>query len=246
MGIARAIRRVKRQAKQGGFTAVMTGLGEGLRSRAVPAPLRGAARKIAALIDPTRSPKSRPASTPRHTKHGTPSHEPLTESEGGGARARGGVAPIGVDSGAEPLEPADDTPVDAVRVGATPTYNATPVEVAPLDATPVEVTPIEVKPPLEVTLEDLPSVEAAPLGEEPELGTSSTVEAKLSAPVAKPSAPKNSTKKAAAAAPKPKTPELAKEKLAADGEAAKSVARSGSRTAKKPASTRADTTSKKK
>ena len=250
MGIARAIRRVKRQAKQGGLNAVMTGLGEGLRSRSVPAPLRGAARKIAALIDPTRAPKASHHTAASHApEHGTQAARDglgvvagLPELDPGIARPPAEVTPTGVDSGAEPSEPIDGTPVDPLAVGATPTYNATPLQVEPVDASPAEVKAVEVEP-LEVSLRELPAVEKAPRGHEPTKAAHINVEHAS----AKPSKPKkNGAKKPAQAHAKPHTPEPTKEKLAADGEAAKSVARSGSRAAKKRASTRADTTSKKK
>ncbi|MDB4974399.1 MAG: hypothetical protein JWN48_2740 [Myxococcaceae bacterium] len=244
MGIARAIRRVKRQAKQGGLNAVIEGLGEGLRSRSVPAPLRGAARKIASLIDPTRSArKGRPGSSPaahastRSAAARATSADPYLEPAPGSARTPTEVTATGVDSGAEPSEPSDDMLVDAQRVGATPTYNATPVEVAPVDASPSEVAKVVVKP-VEVSLHDLPAVEAE-LNEESELSEAASIEGQVHAPQAETSPKKSPAKK-------PKTPEATKEKLAADGGAAKSVARSGSSTSKKGAGARAGKTSKKK
>ena len=244
MGIARAIRRVKRQAKQGGLNAVMTGLGEGLRSRSVPAPLRGAARKIAALIDPTRASEASHHGAPSHAaqhgaKHATEAARDglgvvggLPEPDPGIARPPARVTPTGVDSGAEPSEPLDGTPVDPLVVGATPTFNATPLQVEPIDASPAEVKAIEVQP-LEISLRELPIAEDATL-------------ANAEHPPTPAKTKKNAAKKPARAHARSETPEPTKEKLAAAGEAAKSVARSGSRAAKRPASTRADTTSKKK
>lgn len=255
MGIARAIRRVKRHAKQGGLNAVMTGLGEGLRSRSVPAPLRGAARKIAALIDPTRSAKTShyAAHTAQHdttVDHGDAGELGL---ERGIASPPSEVTPTGVDSGAEPSEPLEGTPVDPLAVGATPTFNATPLQVEPIDATPDEVKPIEVAP-IEVSLRELPSAdlganEDGPAATDAQLDDGPVVSSAPSLEQSPPSGAKpkkNAAKKPAQAQTKPETSEPTKEKLAADGEAAKSVARSGSRAAKRRASPRAGNTSKKK
>lgn len=61
MGITRAIERVKRRAKLGGLNGVIAGLGHELRaglghelrSSAIPRPLRGAAERLAAFLEPT-------------------------------------------------------------------------------------------------------------------------------------------------------------------------------------------------
>lgn len=155
MRISRAIGRVKRQAKQG-----MAGLGEGLQSSVVPRPLRGAARRLAELLgankptsrarkDPPRPHAAPAASAPAYqpqvvTK--TPTHVTFT----------------GTDSGVEPNdEPRDDTPVDPRVVGATPTYNATPIEVAPVEVTPIDATPVDATP-----IEIAPAVIVGPADDE--------------------------------------------------------------------------------
>ena len=268
MGIARAIRislarprarfdRMKRQAEQGGLSAMRSELGEGLRSRAVPAPLRGAARKLASLIDPTR-----PAKKAHHTPHSPPrTHARSPELDPGVARPPAEVTATGVDSGAEPPEPLDGTPVDASVVGATPTYNATPIEVEPVDATPVVVSAVEVTP-LEVTPLDVQALAAEPVAAEP-----AAAEPVAAEPVAaesrkpkraaasahatserkpQPSQPRKPEKKPPASTTAPSARAPTKEKLAADHGAAKHLARSGSRAAKKRGGPSADTTSKKK
>jgi hypothetical protein len=140
MGIARALRRVKRQAKQGGLGALRSGLGEELRSGAIPAPLRGAARRIAAIIDPRSGRARQPGSTAVPIVERTP---PETLRHAPPAQAN----KVGSDRGDAPSQPeaprADDT-VDPISVGATPVYDATPTEVAPVDATPANATPANV------------------------------------------------------------------------------------------------------
>jgi hypothetical protein len=263
MGIARAIRislarprarldRMKRQAEQGGLSAVRSELGEGLRSRAVPAPLRGAARKLASLIDP-----SRPAKKAHHTPHAAPrTHAGSPEIDPGVARPPAEVTTTGVDSGAEPPEPLDGTPVDASTVGATPTYDATPIEVEPVDATPVAVSALEVTP-LEVTPLEVQALEAEPLEAEALEAAPVAAEPTKPKPAAatahaaserkpQPAQPRKPEKRPAASATAPSARAATKEKLAADHGAAKHLARSGSRAAKKRGSPSADTTSKKK
>jgi hypothetical protein len=144
MGIARALRRVKRQAQRGGLGALRSGLGEELRSGAIPRPLRKAARRIAALIDPNteRAAKRQPGSTATPAVERPPvetlRHAPPAQANKLGSDR--GDAPI------EPEPPLDTTAVDPLRVGATPVYDATPVEVAPLDATPAVVALADVTP----------------------------------------------------------------------------------------------------
>jgi hypothetical protein len=253
MGIARALRRVKRQAKQGGLSSMRSEIGEGLRSRAVPAPLRGAARKLASLIDPTR-PAKKAHHAPSHAAPRTHAHADAPEIDPGIARPPAEVTATGVDSGAEPAEPLDGTPVDATTVGATPTYNATPIEVEPVDATPVAVSPAEVTA-LEITALEIEPLEAEPPEAEP--AEAKPTAAKLDKPKpastssqaaskSKPQPRKSLAKKPPTSVSAPSAPEATKEKLAADHGAAKHLARSGSRTAKKHGSPSADTTSKKK
>ncbi|HEX5658227.1 MAG TPA: hypothetical protein VFX59_13580 [Polyangiales bacterium] len=119
---------------------------------------------------------------------------------------------VGSDRGDAPVEPevlVDTDSVDPISVGATPVYNATPLEVQPVDATPADVAVGEVTP---LVIE--PIVEA--------------VEAKPTE-TAKPKPPKKSgngpAKKPSVRPPAPD----AKEKLAPASGAAKSVARSGTK-----------------
>jgi hypothetical protein len=206
MGIARALGRVKRQAKRGGLGALRSGLGEELRSGSIPAPLRGAARRIAALIDPTRPSSHKPGSsaTPVVERAHTESLRAAPPEHANKLGSDRGDAPI-----TEPEQPASDVAVDPIAVGATPVYDATPTEVAPIDATPDEVALVDVTP---VVVES----------EQVEL---SAVE-EAAAPV-EPSAPKK--KSGNAGAKKKAGPAEAKEKLAPAGEEAKSAARSGTK-----------------
>jgi hypothetical protein len=138
MRISRAIGRVKRQAKQG-----MAGLGEGLQSSVVPRPFRGAARRIAELLGANKPTARARKDQPR--SHPAPSHEPYQPQVV--SITPDHVTFTGTDSGVEPNdEPRDDTPVDPRAVGATPTYNATPLEVAPVEVTPIDATPVDATP----------------------------------------------------------------------------------------------------
>ncbi|HEY6878126.1 MAG TPA: hypothetical protein VI299_08900 [Polyangiales bacterium] len=138
MGIARALRRVKRQAKRGGLGALRTGLGEELRSGSIPAPLQGAARRIAALIDPgsarraARAPGSSASPAVVRTPPETLRHEPPEHANQLGSDR-------GVPPAPEPQALAEGTAVDPITVGATPVYDATPIEAAPVDATPADL-----------------------------------------------------------------------------------------------------------
>jgi hypothetical protein len=195
----------------------------------------------------------------------------------------------GTDSGVEPNDgPRDDTPVDPRVVGATPTYNATPIEVAPVEVTPIDATPVEVTPieiaTTAVVAETYSEVSDAELsdadvsdadhsslarrgrtrGFDAEVSRVASAQAAVSepeaseAPAAKPAAAKkpsvppkassrgghgdsNGKKRAAAAVPDATT----KEKVAPSGEAAKTLARSGSGGSKKRSGARADTSKKK-
>lgn len=177
MGIARAFERVKRQARQVGFDAVIEGVGEQLRSDAIPGPLRGAAWRIAALLEAA-CPVSgvRPdqrarelihqdrAATGRTPERGSP--ELRSAEVNSSARERPmpadqrvapqatppaeRVSPTGADGGAHPEPPVEGTPVDPALVGATPTFSAAPINVSPVDATPDDELPPDV---LEETLE---------------------------------------------------------------------------------------------
>lgn len=255
MGIARAIERVKRQAKQGGLSAVMAGLGEELRNRQLPRPLRGTAERIATLLE------GGARATPSNEHSGEPSNgrgdvgivgaasntnaipQPIEVARatamgvGSPPRAPGSASSTGSDSGAEPgpVEPASSTPVDPLAVGATPEVIASPVQVEPVDASPVEVevvdaTPIEVEP---------AEIEGAVI--EP----AHTGPTKLSAPET--GAPKGGARHG-------KKPSIdgasandgnSKQDLAQRGEEAKNLARSGSRGAKKRSGSRGNASKKK-
>jgi hypothetical protein len=253
MGIARTIERVKRQAKQGGLGAVRATLGEELRSSAIPAPLRSAAQRLAALLDPARSPEPAPSTVYQVSYEQAGRSAPANENERkrphadpassaqrleevsltSPVRPPEHVTTTGNDSGAAPDEPAPELEVDPSAVGATPTFDATPVEAAALDATPREAAPIDATPAL---IEPLTSPTREPHA------------------TAKPDRSEPSHPKAKARTDGPRKPAAAKssathpkkEKLADHGEAAKSVARSSSRGAKQRTSPKADTTSKKK
>jgi hypothetical protein len=249
MGIARALRRVKRQAKQGGLNALRSGLGEELRSRSVPGPLRGAARKIAAFIDP---------SSVARSAHKPGSSATIATSERTHTENLRPVPPehankLGSDLGeppvSEPVAPAEDTAVDPRVVGATPVFNATPAEVEPVDATPSDIAPIDATP---VTLDASALAEAAPVAaaagvEAPERSDAADV------PANEPAAPTSSDPTVGAQAasqgsgPKNKggankkqgngntaASTAEKEKLAPSEEAAKSAARSGPGAPKRP------------
>ncbi|MET0286645.1 MAG: hypothetical protein ABW352_19345 [Polyangiales bacterium] len=222
MGIARALKRVKRQAKRGGLGALRSGLGEELRSGAIPGPLRGAARRIAAIIDPgSKRSTYQPGSTATPIVDRAPTetlrHAPPAQANKVGSDR--GDAPV------QPEAPSDTDEVDPISVGATPVYDATPAVVAPIDATPsdvasADVTPVVVSAPLVIESEP---VEPKPAAEKP-----AKPEAK---PAAQPKAQsKAQPKKPANGKAKPSTPPAAaKEKLAPSEEAAKSVARSGTK-----------------
>jgi hypothetical protein len=264
MRISRAIGHVRRQAKQG-----ILGLGEGLQSAVVPRPLRGAASRLAELLGAKKATaRARKEPTRPHSPAGVVYQPQVT------ADTPDEVTFTGIDSGLEPnREPRDDTPVDPAVVGAIPTYDATPTEVAPvevtaIDATPVEVTPVEVTPvevtPVEVTpielapaalvsADALAAVEARPRARE-RRDDASEATRPLATPAGTPaptgskqaarggSAARNGKKR-----PAPAGGEAAsKEKVAPSEEAAKTLARSGSRGSKKRSGPRADSSSKKK
>ncbi len=229
MGLARALRRVKKQAKRGGLGALRSGLGEELRSGAIPGPLRSAARRIAAIIDP-------------HTAHGarkpgstaTPAYEaPRTETLRHAPPAQANK--LGSDRGDAPVEPttlSDSDAVNPISVGATPVYDATPVEAEPVDATPQDVVREVVQDIAPVIVSNV-ETSAAPAPVE-------DVVLEEPAP-AKPAAKtKNGASKKKASAPAAAT----KEKLAPAPEAAKSAARSAPKA--KRSGGQAGKTSKKK
>ena len=197
MRIAEAIERVKRQARQSGLGAMIGGVGEHLRSAAVPSPLRGAAWRIANLLDaacPNASAapnqrarelihqdraaiRSDPTSAKAARAEGAMDrasaaatrpqsavalHEDVSPSSAAKAPVEVPVAQVSsarvdqsarvpvrevsataVDSGASPSEPIEGTKVDPRKVDATPTFNATPVQVEPVDATPTDDAPID-------------------------------------------------------------------------------------------------------
>lgn len=235
MRISRAIGRVKRQAKQG-----MAGLGEGLQSAVVPRPLRGAARRLAELLGASKATaRARKEPLRPHAAATSAAYQPQVASD-----TPDEVTFTGTDSGVEPNdEPRDDTPVDPSAVGATPTYDATPVEVAPLEVTPVDASPVDATPlevtPLEITPIDLsPAVHDAP-------GDGKT---RAETPEQKPSAasPGKAASRSSKKRPAPTHGgESTKEKLAASEEAAKTLARSGSGGSKKRSGARAGTSKKK-
>lgn len=259
MGIARAIERVKRQARQGGLSAVMAGLGEELRSTQIPGPLRSTAQRIATLLEGGRSGAgARPKQAPTQGDAvPTPGNgQPVTvpsagaasntnavpqPSEVADAAARrvdtvplsGGAADAmttGTDSGAVPTsEPAPSTPVDPVEVGATPEVVAGPLEVEPVDASPVDVAPTDASP-----IEIDPAKVAAPEADA-HVGSSTENEASK--------APRAQARKAASEAGT-LSDGNPKEELARPGEAAKNLARSGSR-GKKRGGSRGNTSKKK-
>jgi hypothetical protein len=243
MGIARAIERVKRQAKSGGLQGVIAGLGKELRSEQIPVPLRAAAERIARLLPAERGgvappqPEALQAKTTyvAVTKEVQPAPvESVVPTLG--ETAREGLSATGTDSGVEPgpLEPDDDTPVDPETVGATPIVNASPIEVAPLDASPVEVAPLDASP-----------IEIAPTTHNPIVAQLAPDDVAV-AP-AKPKASRaahvvDTSDDVAVAASVEKT----EEELAPDGEEAKNLARSTPRRAKKRSGSKGTTTSKKK
>jgi len=244
MRISRAIGRVKRQAKQG-----IAGLGEGLQSSVVPRPLRGAVRRLAELLGGKKA-TARARKEPARPQTATPSsvYQPQVATD-----TPDQVTFTGTDSGVEPnIEPRDDTPVDPTAVGATPTYNATPIEVAPVDATPVDATPVDASP-VEVTpIELAPAALAAAPHAAPALEDEPRAEMdEATRPTAAP-ASKQPSRSAGASRNGKKRPApagdeaTAKEKVAPSGEAAKTLARSGSRGSKKRSGPRADSSSKKK
>lgn len=266
MRISRAIGRVKRQAKQG-----MAGLGEGLTSSVVPRPLRGAARRLAELLgankptsrarkDPPRVHAAPTASAPAYQPQvviKTPTHVTFT----------------GTDSGVEPNdEPRDDTPVDPRVVGATPTYNATPIEVAPLevtpvDATPIDATPVEIQTAAIIVEAEADSDVADTGGRDSTVDVSDAELTEVEAPRSQAAEPQPASTKKPSVPPKAKAKAsprggngsgggkkraaaaadgaTSKEKVAPSGEAAKTLARSGSGGSKKRSGARADTSKKK-
>lgn len=163
MGIAQAIERVRRQAGRAGLGAVIGGVGEQLRSDAVPTPLRGAAWRIAALLDAAcphaqakpeqrardlivedRIAIQRNRADQRSAAAAPPAPRPADELVPPASSARAPApSATAVDSGAQPAAPADETPVSAAAVGATPSFNVTPVVVTPVDATPVDEGPVD-------------------------------------------------------------------------------------------------------
>lgn len=277
MQIARTIRRVKRQAREGGLGALRVSLGEELRSSAIPSPLRPAARRLAALLDPGRS-RASSQQTPaalaqsslssarggdggdgEEARRSASVYEPAPSAEP--ASADSSAVPLvstATDSGAQPVEPAADTQVDARVVGATPTVNATPVEAQAVDASPVEVSVVDATP---TAVAAVAEVALAPgrAAEAPSVKPTTKREAGANAEADQPASKaqaagagnhgKPRTPKPRKAAPETATPERAaakKEKLAPSGEAAKSLARSGSRGAKQRSGGSNGTTSKKK
>jgi hypothetical protein len=244
MGITRALQRVKRQAKRGGLGALRTGLGEGLRSASIPRPLRGAAKRIAALLDP--------ATMARHSSHkpgatATPAVE-RTHTENLRAVPPEHANRVGSDRGdapsTEPEAPDSSTVVDPIAVGATPVFDATPLEVEPIDASPSDIAAVDATP---ITLEATPvevASEAVEVAVEP---------APEPVPAPAPAAAKQKAKAkskhgANGSAKKPAAPLAAepKEKLAPAEEAAKSAARSGPKGAAKRPHGQGGKTSKKK
>lgn len=217
MGIARALRRVKRQAKRGGLGALRSGLGEELRSGAIPAPLRGAARRIAAIIDPSRRSSHQPGSTATPVVERAPMetlrHAPPAQANKLGSDR--GDAPV------EPEAPVETDVVDPITVGATPVYDATPLEVEPVDATPADVAPVVVEPvavePVIAEPVAIEPAEAEALSETPVRAEGPKAVAPAAAEAAsEQSAPKPKAKKKAGAS----VPPPAKEKLApASGQA---------------------------
>jgi hypothetical protein len=255
MGITRALQRVKRQARRGGLGALRTGLGEGLRSASIPRPLRGAAKRIAALLDPasmSRHSSHKPGSTATHAVERAhtenlravpPEHANKVGSDRGDAPS---TEPEALDSG---------TAVDPVAVGATPVYDATPLEVEPVDASPTDVAAVDATP---ITLEATSVAVAAGAVEAVVEPAPEPVLAPAPA-AAKPKAkakprhvearPRAGEQRAAHGSAKKSAAPLAaepKEKLAPAEEAAKSAARSGPKGAAKRPHGQGGKTSKKK
>lgn len=262
MGIARTIERVRQQARQGGLPAVMAGLGEELRSEHVPGPLRSAAQRLAALLEAARPSSARRAAErsddvrAEASASARPQQEPVANEETSAASmarpAPGEVSThTGDDHGDEPgpIEPEAGTPVDPAAVGATPLINASPIEVQAIDATPDEVesvdaTPDEVVPLLPRDESDSEPALAAALEEKPELLAELAPRPEPQA-IASEAANSQSDDATGDSALNVKGENL-KEEVAQSGEAAKNLARSTSRGAKKRSGSKANKTSKKK
>lgn len=264
MRISRAIGRVKRQAKQG-----MVGLGEGLTSSVVPRPLRGAARRLAELLGankPTSRARKDPPRVHAAPAASAPAYQPQVVT-----KTPDHVTFTGTDSGVEPNdEPRVDTPVDPRVVGATPTYNATPVEVAPLevtpiDATPIDATPVEIETAAIIVEAEADSDVADTGGRDSTVDVSDAELTEVGAPRTQAAEPQPTSAKKPSVPPKAKAASrggngngggkkraapaadgaTTKEKVAPSGEAAKTLARSGSGGSKKRSGARADTSKKK-
>jgi hypothetical protein len=300
MGIAEAIERVRRQARQVGLGAIFEGVSEQLRSNIVPSPLRGAAWRIAALLDAllpntSAAPSERarelihqdraavgavkPQVSERPAGGETSSSSPRTvHSEVVPVASRGldsDVRLTATDSGASPAMPDEGRRVSASAVGATPTFNATPVVADAVDATPVDDAPADaLGTVVEVELassagqdaaesvarsDGIEAVEPSAPGEqsaprEAELRSEDAPQHAGShangAVQAAPNQPKpsKSRSKHGAQRKRPAAPangSLEQEKLAEPGEAAKTLARSNSRGAKRRSGAKADTSKKK-
>ena len=271
MGIARAIERVKRQAKSGGLQGVIAGLGKELRSEQIPVPLRAAAHRIARLL---------PAERGRAGGGVNNQREPAQSSALHAKTIHAGVTPTAVTPTvvipkavapkavvtaveAAPLEEFVATASAGPREGASPTGTDSGAEPGPIepdgdvpvDAEAVGATPIVNASPIEVAPIDASPIEVAPIDASPieiESATHNPIIPQIEPDDVTVTPPKPKASKAArladsaddvAAATSIEKPE---EELATGGEEAKNLARSTPRRAKKRTGSKGNTTSKKK
>lgn len=240
MGITEAIARVKAGAKKAGLDSALASLGAGLKSSAIPAPLRPAASRIASLIGAQRTEPRDVASLERALEHAHAGpHGPADVCPFTGLRADGSVADA---SAAKPANDVDAAPVQlASRAEHVP---------APASAELSGIQPVLKLAPL--TEEPAQPAAAAPIAEsEPEPVPAAALEAgptplDVGAPsegaeLVQPPAP---SAQDGGARPQ-KAQSSSKEKVAGERSGAKTTARSPNKSASKQTNGRAPSNRKK-
>lgn len=227
MGLSEAIAKVRKGAKKAGLDGALASLGAGLKSGAIPAPLRPAASRIASLIGgkAKREPRDLPTLTPSmptsHGAHGANEVCPFT-----GLRADGTL------EGTPAAEPAPSV-VEAQAVEAKGPQVSVQEPVVEVVDSPVATEQAEVSEHAEAS---------APVVVEPQAEKPKAKPARAAKPAAKANVAK-STPPSAAREPsneKSAPTEKGKEKVAGERSVAKNPARSANKPAAKQSNGKAN------
>lgn len=255
MGIGQAISRVKEGVRRAGLEGVVAGLGEQLRSAAIPSALRPAAKKLADLL-------TLPAQEPVVSLHEAIAAHEMSSVSHAEVAAAGGVCPFsGANAGLAALLDASQFEAPAFEVAHT-VDAVEPVEAQLVESVasetiavglPKKAKPPASKPAAAKTAAAKPAVAEKAIAEKPAVAASSVAAKAVSAkaapaakpvatksqPAAKPSAKRvaKATEVVKAHAPEKKShppTEKASEKVAARPATSKTPARSTISPAKSP------------